>query len=99
MIISFLLSLAPALIYGVIAARMFEFVMMKNTTLRKRYYHHHQIFFGYHFHHSMYGVACFVLAAAFPHQAVFFIPFGIGIILQHTWFEKRFVFIERQRHA
>ena len=98
MITNFLLSLVPALVCGIIAARIFEFVMMTNKALRHRYYHHNQILFGYHFHHSMYGIACFLLAAAFVDQAVFFIPFGIGIILQHTWFERRFVFIEKQRN-
>ena len=49
--------------------------------------------FGLIYHHSLFGIL-FILIYFFTFN-YFILGFGIGIIVRHTWEEKRFVFIEK----
>jgi hypothetical protein len=89
-------------ITGLIITYIFEFILKHNRKLRDRYYRHHEILFGFHLHHSLYGLlAIFVSIYLFFSNnispAIFVSSMGIGIIALHTITSKRFVFIERQR--
>lgn len=87
---------------GLVLTWIFEFILKTNKKLRKKYYEHHKLFWGYHIHHSMYGIALIVLnivlflmdkrSTDFLYTAV-----GVGIIIMHTFSDGKFVFIEKQR--
>lgn len=87
---------------GVVATWLFELVLKSNKKLRNRYYRHHEILFGYHVHHSTYGLMAIIAAVilfAF-HQdldATLLLWFGIGVIVMHTFSDGRFIFVEKQR--
>lgn len=90
-----------ALVIALIGTSIFDYALLHNRYLREHLWDNHLIIFGYHFHHSSYGLICFIIAtyhwiADKPHIA-FYIGFGIGIILMHTISEKAFVFIEREK--
>jgi hypothetical protein len=96
------LIISIGIIYGIAATLLFEFILKTNKKLRHRYYSHHEILFGYHIHHSMYGLM-FILVAVILYtnkdipDALFCASFGVGIIIQHTISDRKFVFIEKQR--
>ena len=53
---------------------------------------------GYHIHHSTYGLVCCLVAPFIANnifETIFFMGFGLGIIIEHTLHE-RFVFIEKE---
>ena len=55
---------------------------------------------GYHFHHSCFGLICFVLSICFLGKenyaaAAKILIFGVGIIVQHTLTKDGFVFITK----
>lgn len=54
---------------------------------------------GYHLHHSLYGVVLVLLAVLLREWVNPAIPAGLaaGVIVQHTFSERRFVFIDRVR--
>lgn len=87
---------------GIVATWLFELILKNNKRLRNRYYHHHAVLFGYHVHHSLYGLIAIVAAVilfAF-HQdidATLLLWFGIGVITVHTFSDGKFVFIEKFR--
>jgi len=90
------------IIYGVSFTLLFEFVLKTNKRLRHRYYRHHEILFGYHIHHSTYGLVFIIAGIIFYLNKnipdfLFYISLGFGIILQHTLSDGKFVFIEKQR--
>ncbi|MGA2417760.1 MAG: hypothetical protein ABSF55_00755 [Candidatus Staskawiczbacteria bacterium] len=97
-----ILIILAGLLTGWVATILFEFILKTNKELRAKYYRHHEILFGYHVHHSAYGLIfiiigiIFYLKNNFP-DSLFYIALGIGIILQHTISDRRFVFIEKQR--
>jgi uncharacterized membrane protein len=89
-------------ISGIAATLLFEFILKTNKKLRNRYYRHHEILFGYHVHHSTYGLIFIAAGIIFLSNkdisdALFYISFGIGIIIQHTLSSQKFVFIEKWR--
>lgn len=97
----FLLFLIGFLL-GIIATWLFEVVLKTNKKLKNRYYRHHEILFGYHVHHSLYGILFIIISIIlfFQNQkqaALFWLAFGIGIIILHTISSGRFVFIEKQK--
>jgi len=87
---------------GVVATWLFEQILKRNKKLKNRYYRHHEVLFGYHVHHSVYGLACFIASIVLflSHRyssAIFWLAFGVGIIFEHTISDRKFVFMEKQR--
>jgi hypothetical protein len=88
------------LLGGILLTWIFELVLKTNKKLKHRYYMHHEIIFGYHVHHSVYGLIFLLVSLIyfFSHQTVSFIfcvGMGVGIILEHTVSERRFVFVNK----
>jgi len=86
---------------GVAVTILFEFVLKTNKKLRERYYSRQEIILGYHTHHSVYGLISAVAGIVLffvgqKNTGLFFLAFGIGIVIQHTLSAGRFVFIEKQ---
>jgi hypothetical protein len=93
---------AEGFLLGLFVTLLFEFVLKSNRKLRNRYYRHHEILFGYHVHHSTFGLLAIVISLLLfmGHQqthAIFIFWFGVGIIVLHTISDGKFVFIEKQR--
>lgn len=100
------MNIASTILIGIMSGLamtiLFEFVLKTNKRLRNRYYKQHNVLFGYHAHHSVYGLFFIIAGVAFYFNknisdSLFYISFGIGIIIQHTLSANRFVFIEKQR--
>jgi hypothetical protein len=100
------MSIASTILIGIISGiattLLFEFILKTNKKLRNRYYRHHEILLGYHVHHSIYGLLFIIAGIAFyfyknTSDSLFYISFGIGIIIQHTLSDGHFIFIEKQR--
>ena len=96
---TFLLSILA----GLVITFIFEYILKTNKKLRNKYYRHKNVIFGYHVHHSNYGLALFVAgfityAFSYPTAPLVLFGMGVGIILMHTISEKKFVFIDKQRH-
>jgi hypothetical protein len=51
-------------------------------------------FNGYHFHHSMYGAILIPIGFIISNPII--IGLGIGIIIEHTVLEEKYIFIEKQ---
>ncbi len=90
------------LLLGIILTWLFELVLKNNKKLHKKYYEHHKLFWGYHIHHSTYGLASIIISLVLfllneRSVDMFYLAFGIGIIIQHTISDGKFVFIEKQR--
>lgn len=94
------LTILIGLVAGWVATIIFELILKTNKKLRHRYYQHHQILFGYHVHHSTYGLLFMVAGIIFfinkniP-ASLFNIAFGVGIIIEHTLSDSRFIFLEK----
>ena len=89
---------------GIALTRIFELVLKTNKKLRTRYYKNHAIVWGYHIHHSTYGLLCFLISAFLffieeKVMALFIMSFGAGIITMHTISDpqNRIVFIEKEK--
>lgn len=90
------------LLFGLLITWLFELVLKTNKKLRNKYYKHHKILFGYHVHHSAFGLIFIVLSIILfltnqKTSALFVFWVGVGIIILHTVSDGRFVFIEKQR--
>ena len=90
-----------SIILGILVTFIFELILKSNKRLYHKYYTHHKIFWGYHIHHSTYGLLSFLIAGILfflgeKDIASNFALFGIGIIIQHTRSDGKFVFIEKQ---
>ena len=88
---------------GWIATIIFEFILKTNKKLRTRYYYHHEILFGHHVHHSTYGLILLAVGAILYFNnnlqgSIFYISAGIGIIIEHTLSDGRFIFIEKVKN-
>jgi len=92
------------LLFGIALTWLFELTLQTNKKWRKRYYKNHAIIWGYHIHHSSYGVLSLLVSIIFsliPEMpiALFIASFGLGIIIMHTISDPRhrIVFIERDK--
>ena len=99
-----ILLFSIGLILGMILCFLFELVLKTNKKLRNRYYVHHAIHFGYHIHHSTYGLLFFAISIILflmsqKTLALAFVAFGLGIIAMHTISDpgRRIIFIEKQK--
>ena len=91
-----------SILAGILMTWIFELVLKTNDILYEKYYTHNSVMFGYHFHHSTYGLALFVssgimLLIGYDTAPLVLLGMGIGIIVMHTISDGRFVFIEKQR--
>jgi|GEM_PF-1827265 len=98
-----ILLITLGLVFGILASHTFEFTLKKNKILNQRYYRHHEIIFGYHIHHSSYGLLCIILGCALllagqVELMIFLCATGTGIVIMHTLFDGRFIFIEKKSH-
>jgi len=89
------------LLFGIVATLIFESFIKANKKLKNKYYRRHNILFGYHAHHSVYGLVLSALGIILDLTndrpiSYFLIAAGIGVILVHTISERRFVFIEKK---
>jgi len=85
---------------GILLTWIFEFAIKSNKKLYKRYYKQHEVVFGYHIHHSTYGLVALVMSIVLClderySQAIFWLGVGVGIILEHTASERRFIFVNK----
>jgi len=92
------------LLFGIVVTWLFELTLKTNKKLRHKYYTHSAIHFGYHIHHSTYGLLFFVIGIAFflmgqKTFALYCVAFGLGIITMHTISDSghRIIFIEKQK--
>ncbi len=97
-----ILLIVIGLLFGVVISHFFELSLKENKLLKNRYYRHHEIIFGYHIHHSMYGLVCIIFGIILsfkdhPISSTFFIATGVGIIIMHTIFDGRLIFIEKEK--
>ncbi len=82
---------ATALAAGIVVTKVYERFTVGITVWVK----------GYHLHHSLYGLALLAVAVLFhlTHPDILLLilisGIGIGIIIQHTRSENRFVFVDR----
>lgn len=76
-----------------------ELALYSHPLLRQRVWDNPITFFGYHFHHSTFGLGFVVFGLEKPMaqslENILLIGIGIGIILMHTINEGRFVFAEK----
>jgi len=90
-----------SILFGIIITYLFELILKSNKNLRHKYYKHHKIFWGYHIHHSTYGLLFILIGIILfiygKNSALDFVMCGFGIIIQHTNSDGRFVFIEKQK--
>ncbi len=91
------------ILWGIFVTWLFELVLKTNKNLREKYYTRNNIIFGYHIHHSTYGLLVFILSIILfilgkIILALSVVGFAIGIIIMHTISDRRFVFIEKQRN-
>ena len=103
MITKIALIFAGSLLCGLIITWLFELTLKTNKKLREKYYTRHNIIFGYHVHHSTYGLLTLALSIILLLQnqklsALFAAGFSVGIIIMHTISDRRFVFIDKQRN-
>lgn len=92
------------LLLGVATTWVFELILKSNKKLRAKYYTHSAIHFGYHIHHSTYGLALIVFNVILflvdkKIDSPLYTAFGLGIIIMHTISDpkNRIVFIEKQK--
>lgn len=78
-------------IVGFILTKFYEWVyLILNKKLKK------QIIVklkGFHIHHSIYGL--FFIGLSTGLKNLFLLGIGLGIIVQHTIFDKKFTFIDK----
>lgn len=86
-------------VLGFIYCWIFEIIMIEDKEIRNKYWDHHIPIFGYHMHHSMYGVVLIligVISLIFSNSiALLFAGLGWGIILRHTKTDRKIVFVEK----
>src|SRR3989344_5778811 len=87
---------------GIILTHIFESILQTNKTLKQKYYERHKLFFGFHVHHSTFGLLCFVVSLVlfFTQRntpGIIWVGLGLGIIIMHTLSDGRFVFIEKEK--
>ena len=96
-------TLLISILTGIVITWIFEFTLRTNKNFHKKYYEQNNIIFGYHVHHSNYGIALFVSSLItfflnYKSASLFLFGIGMGIIIMHTISEKKFVFIDKQRN-
>ena len=99
-----LILVGSGVLLGIVVSHLFELSLKNNKTLRRKYFRNHEVIFVYHVHHSMYGLGSMIIGIILYANNVatlplFFIALGVGIIIMHTIFDGRFVFIEKENKS
>ena len=83
---------------GIFLFGLIEAILWFVPGLRKNVWNNPKLIFGYHVHHSVYGLISILLGlclfVAKSDKAIFWVGFGLGTILIHT-ITGGFVFIEK----
>ncbi|MBI5614350.1 hypothetical protein HY947_05470 [Candidatus Gottesmanbacteria bacterium] len=85
-------------IFGFLVFTAIEALLSRNKVLRKKYWDNPRLVYGYHIHHSTWGLLLIIIGLAIKdsHVGQGLIGLGIAIIIVHTLFDRRFIFIEKQ---
>lgn len=75
-----MIKFVASIILGVLTAFLYDYVAKMIGT--KVFHKTELVIWGFKLHHSLYGLLSFALYGV--NRNVFFLGFGIGIILQHT---------------
>lgn len=87
----YILLILASLFSGILVTKIYEFLF--NYVWPTTRVH----IFGLHFHHSNYSIILFILAFFIQSNIykLIIISFSIGILIQHTFSEKKLIFVER----
>jgi di/tricarboxylate transporter len=88
------------LLVGILLTWIFELIIKTNKKLHHRYYKQHETIFGYHVHHSVYGLIFLLVSIIYIlnqqiESSILTAGMGVGVILEHTVSERRFVFVNK----
>jgi hypothetical protein len=93
------MSFIFGLIIGIVFTYILELILQSNKKLRQEFWEHHKPIFGYHFHHSVFGIPLIIVGLYFIYNPVFnglfLIGIGLGIIVWHNYTARHFIFIEK----
>ncbi len=88
-------------VYGILAGLLITgfFELIIYFYLGVEYWNNPKTYFGYHLHHSLFGLLSGVLGAILYQKrkstGLFLIGLGIGIIILHTITDGRLIFLEK----
>ena len=92
------MDLIIGILIGLSSTYILEQVLQRNKTLRNEFWEYHKPIFGYHVHHSTFGIP-FIIVGLFYFfsggSGFLFLGIGTGIILMHTYSSREFIFIEK----
>jgi len=77
---------------GFIIFYLFDLISFRIKLLKKRFWDNPITFFGYHIHHSFYGL---IIALIGLFSYPFLVGFGLGMIISHTITDRKLIFIEK----
>jgi len=90
------------LLVGITATNLLEWILKSNKTIREKYWDHSIPVLGYHLHHSCLGLVLLVIGLLLvlrgDSRGTSCLGFGLGLILVHTFTDKKLVFVEKYRH-
>lgn len=97
---AFLHDFVMGLILGSLVFGAHDTALSRNKALRQKLWDTPYLIYGYHVHHSVLGLFLILIGAIFYSQiGRATIGFGVGIIIVHTMFDGRFVFIEKHKKS
>ena len=85
-------------VLGFLIFTVVEILFSRNKVLRKKYWDNPRLIYGYHIHHSTWGLL-FIIIGLFIKKSSFgqeLIGLGVAMIIVHTLFDGRLVFIEKK---
>lgn len=93
------MSFLIGIVVGIGVTMLFEYILTSNPHLKKNYWDNPKGIFGYHVHHSSYGLLVLVVGSILlvlqSGPFLFCFGLGLGIIIMHTITDKRLVFVEK----
>ncbi len=96
---SFIYPFTKGLLWGLIPLGLFDLIAKNVPYLKQRFYDNPTLVWGFHFHHSLIGLASIGWGSyAKIHKsnnASFWLGLGVGIIVSHTLIDCRLIFIEK----
>lgn len=84
-------------VLGFLILTVIEILLSRNKVLRKKYWDNPRLVYGYHIHHSTLGLVLVVTGLIVKNSiGQVLIGLGVAIIIVHTLFDGRLVFIEKK---
>lgn len=84
-------------VLGFLIFTVFEILFSRSKVLRKKYWDNPRLVNGYHVHHSTGGLVLVVTGLIMKNSiGQVFIGLGVAMIIVHTLFDGRLVFIEKK---